>query len=201
MRITGRDLIKKAIKQYSGSGTNFFTLKDDGDKKVVRFLHTDDTDLDVFVVHAIEEGDRTRLVGCLQEDCPLCAAGLKPRLKVLLSLYDYSEDKVAIWERGPAIIDTLLGFIDKYGHLNNRKYEIVRHGKKGDNKTTYQLFPEDKSEPLDVNGEPLKPRPDVVGRGVSQWTKEEMEAYVAQMTSALPVDRRGRTAGRPGPGF
>lgn len=203
-RISGRDLIKKAIKEFAGNGVGYLQLKEDGSTKRVRFLHTDDNDLDVYVVHEVEVDDRTVNVECLQnESCPLCVVS-KPRVKVFLSAYDPEDDKVVIWERGPAIIDDIFGFIGKYGHLNNRLYEIKRHGKKGDQKTKYQMFPEDKSEPVDNHGEPLKPRQDIIARGVVKvWSKEEMELHAAQVAeqSATTEKRNRGGSGRRGPGF
>lgn len=201
-RIAGRDAIKKAVKEYGGSGVGFFSLKQDGDKATVRFLHTDDKDLDIYVVHKVKDkDDRDVYVECRQDDtCPLCASGNKAAIKVFFSMYDSKEDKVVVWDRGPGIIDQILGLIDKYGQLNNRTYEIQRHGKAGDTKTSYQLFPEDKSEPVDVGGKPLEKRPEVLGRFVQTWSNEEMEEFLASATAV--ADRRERaTAARKGPGF
>jgi len=201
-RISGKDAIKKAVKEYGGSGIGFFSLKNDGDKAEARFLHTDDKDLDIFVVHKVKDkDDRDVYIECLQDDtCPLCASGAKPAIKVFLSLYDTNEDKVVVWDRGPGIIDQVLGLMDKYGQLNNRTYEIQRHGKSGDTKTSYQLLPNDKSDPVDKNGKPLEKRPDVLGRFVQVLTAEEMQEFVAESTAV--ADRRERsTAARKGPGF
>lgn len=199
-RISGKDAIKKAIKDYGGGGVGFFQLKDDGDKATVRFLHTDDTDLDVYVVHSVEVDGRDTYVECLQDDkCPLCQAGNKAGLKVFFSLYSPAEDKILVWDRGPGILDTIMGLIEKYGHLNNRLYEILRHGKKGDTKTSYQLFPEDKSEPVDNAGKPLT-RPDIVGRFIKSMTAEEMTSLVS--SGAAEGGRQQRAQRRAqGPGF
>lgn len=203
-RISGRDAIKKAIKEYSGGGLGFFQLKDDGDKATVRFLHEDDNDLDVYVVHTVEMDGRDTYVECHQDDkCPLCQAGNKPSLKVFFSLYDKEQDKVMVWDRGPSILDSIMGFIDKYGHLNNREYEIVRHGKKGDTKTSYQLFPEDKSDPPidEKTGKPMV-RPELLGRFIKTMTDEEMTAVINEGNATAP-SRQERAARRSqtGPGF
>jgi len=200
-RISGRDAIKQAVKEYGGSGVNFFSLKNDGDRATVRFMHKDDKDLDLFVVHKVEVDGKQQYVECLQnEDCPLCKAGNQPSLKVFFTLYDVTKDELEIWDRGPGIIDQMLGFIDKYGYLNNRNYEIVRHGKTGDTKTTYQLFPEDKTDAVDKSGKPLGDRPDVYGKVVKNLTMEEMEKLSEDSTSA--TERKDRaTSAKKGPGF
>lgn len=199
-RISGAAAIKKAIKTYGGGGVGFFQLKDDGDKATVRFLHTDDTDLDVYVVHSVEKDGRDVYVECLQDDkCPLCQAGNKASLKVFFSLYNPAEDKVLVWDRGPGILDQIMGLIEKYGHLNNRLYEILRHGKKGDTKTSYQLFPEDKSEPVDNEGKPLT-RPEIMGRFIQSMTAEEMTELVSG--GGADTGRQTRAQRRAaGPGF
>lgn len=202
-RVSGKDAIKKAVKEYGGSGVGFFSLKADGEKATVRFLHTDDGDLDIYVVHSVEVDGKDTYVECLQgPECPLCIAGNKAQLKVFFSLYDIKEDKTLVWDRGPGIIDQMLGLIEKYGYLNNRPYEIQRHGKPGDKKTSYQLFPEDKSEPLGADGKLLPKRPDIIGRFVQSWTEEQMGVYINQGNDVTKQRQvKGEAATRKGPGF
>lgn len=203
-RISGRNAIKQAIKEYGGSGVGFFSLKEDNEKATVRFLHTNDEDLDIYVVHGVEVDKKDTYIECLQnESCPLCAAGNKAQMKVFFSMYVPKEDKILVWDRGPGIIDDIIGLIDKYGHLTNRSYEIVRHGKPNDTKTKYQLFAEDKSEHVDNDGKPLGKRPDVLGKFVKVWTKAEMELAIQKGEDIVP-DRKNRTAavgGKKTPGF
>lgn len=144
-----RDL-GQALDTYKGGENNgFFQLKDDKDTAVVRFLHGDELlpEQDWFVVHKVQIGGKDRWVQCTEEsDCPLCGSHGKPKLKLFLQLMDKRDGKRKTWERGERFIPTILGFINKYGALANRPYEIERHGKKGDNNTTYQLYPLDKDE-------------------------------------------------------
>lgn len=200
MVIRGRDKIKEYVKKYSGSGVDFFTLKNDGDEAVVRLLHEDDQDLLLVLVHRVEINGKEKWVECLEEDCPFCENYGKPVLKLFIILYDYSDEKIKCWERGVSMIDFLLGFIDKCGALNNRDYTIQRHGKKGDTKTSYQLFPGDKGPMVDINGKEMElpERPDIYGRFVIQMTREEMEDYIADNE---PVKRGQEKAKSGGPGF
>jgi hypothetical protein len=202
-RIKGREAIKAYVKKYGSNGVDFFTLKDDGDTATVRFLHTDDQDLELILVHKVEIDGKEKWVECLEDGCPFCANENigRPTLKLFMILVDHEDDKIKCWERGASMVDFFLGYIDKYGHLNNRDYEIVRHGKKGSNKTQYQLFPCDPG-PLeefkfDKNGKIIerKPvdmpeRPNVYGRFVLQMTAEQMEEYLSENTPQ-PRDRRG----------
>jgi len=178
-RIKGKDSIKQYIKKYSGGGVDFFSLKDDGDTATVRLLHGLDDDLEIALVHEVEIAGKKKYVECLEDDCPLCQQG-KPALKLYIFVYDYEDEKIKVWERGISIVDHLLGFIERYGRLDNRDYEIQRHGKKGSTKTSYQFFPGDKEELAAKFGEEdLPKRPDLYGRFVLQYSKEEMVSLIA----------------------
>jgi len=187
-RFGGIEGIKEAIKKYGGSGVQFFSLKDDDDSAVVRFLYEGAESLDVDIVHEIEVDGRKKKIQCQQEGCLFCEAYGKPAVKIFLFLFNLKTGEVEIWERGSTMATELMGLIEKYGNLNNRNYEIVRHGKKGDNKTRYQLFPEDKGPLIikkKVDGkmveteEPLPEKPDLYKVMVHIWTPEQMADYVA----------------------
>lgn len=217
-RIQGREAMKAYIKKWGGSGVDFFTLKDDGDSATVRLLHTDDTTLELALVHRAEIDSKEKWVECLEESCPLCGVLGKPTLKLFIFLYDYVDDKVKMWERGATMVDTLIGLYDKYGNLNNRDYEIKRNGKAKSAKTTYMILPEDKGPMKDKNGKILEfwsedkskqlespEKPDLYGRFVLQMTKEEMAEIAEEST---PQDRekqrekvKDRGKGGRNPGF
>lgn len=200
MTIRGREKIRQYMKKYGGSGVDFFSLKNDNDEAVVRILHEDDQDLLLELVHRVEVKGKEKWVKCLEEGCPFCEAYGRPQLKLFIFLYDYSDEKIKCWERGVTMVDFLLGFIDKYGPLNNRDYTIQRHGKKGDTKTTYQLFPGDKGPMLDSKGDPMElpERPNHYGRFVLEMTEEEMLEHVED---SLPIQRDRSSRNRTGPGF
>ena len=138
--------LNDAMEKYKSSGNNnFFFLKEDKEATVVRFLHTNEDDLDWFVVHAVEIGGNKRYVQCTEEgDCPLCASGNKPIIKIFIQLVDSKDNKTKTWERGQNFVPKVLGLINRYGDLNNRPYEIERNGKKGDTSTTYETYPLEK---------------------------------------------------------
>lgn len=208
-RISGREAIKAAIKKYGGNGVDFFSLKDDEDSALVRFLHTDDTDLDLVLCHKVEVEGKERWVECLAEEtegqCPLCKEA-PPTLKLFIFLYDYSDDKIKVWERGQTMIDILIGFVDEYGQLNKRDYKIVRHGKKGSSKTTYQLFARDigpMKEGGKTDGKEIEypQKPELFGRFVLQWTGEEMTEFLAENEPQPQAQQRARGGKKNGPGF
>lgn len=137
--------VQEALDTFSNQGgAGFFGLKNDKDSAKVRFLHSDVDSLDIVIVHAVDMSGKKRWISCLEEDCPLCKAGNPKVLKIFLQLEDLRDGKRKVWERGKVIIPQIVGYINKYGDLNNRIYEIERHGKSGDNKTTYQFYPSDK---------------------------------------------------------
>ena len=138
--------LNDAMEKYKASGNNdFFFLKEDKEAAVVRFLHTNEDDLDWYVVHAIEIGGKKRYVQCTEEgDCPLCASGNRPIIKIFIQLVDSRDGKTKTWERGQNFVPKVLGLINRYGDLNNRPYEVERNGKKGDTATTYETYPLEK---------------------------------------------------------
>lgn len=139
--------LDQVMEQFSGGGAGFFALKNDKDCAKVRFLHTDQHSLDIMIVHQAEVNGKKRWISCLSDEthqCPLCKAGNQQVLKLFLQLEDLRDGKRKIWERGKTFIPTIIGMMNKYGDLNNRVYEIERHGKAGDTKTSYQLYPLDR---------------------------------------------------------
>jgi len=192
-RISGRDAIKKYRQKYSGGGIDFFRLKDDGDHALVRFLHKNDEDLPLFLVHEIEIDGKNKFIECLEDGCPFCESGDAPKLKLFISVYEYDTydevkscfkegslaGSVKIWDRGPAMIDTLIAFIDKKGNLDNRDYEIQRKGAKGDKKTQYILWPaDDKISMEDRFGEEIPEPADYYKSYIKQMTAEEMTTVI-----------------------
>jgi hypothetical protein len=190
--IKGIDNIKKALEKYKGSGKRkFFSLSDDGDTANVRFLNGDENDLNIYVVHKVKIGDNERYVKCTEEeDCPLCQAGNYPQLKMFLFLIDRRDNEVKMWERGKTFIPEILGFIQRYGSLNSRDYEIVRHGKAKSQDTKYQLFPLDKKAEKN-----LSQMPEICGdnKFILVKTISEMRE-IANGTYVLPAAGKGKDA-------
>jgi hypothetical protein len=145
--------LQDAFKHFEENGGNsnnkFFTLKNDRDTAIVRFLHEGEEDLDWYIVHSVEIEGKKRHVKCSEEsDCPLCKSGNKPQLKLFLQLVQKGDEEGVIrtWERGQKFIPKVLSFINRYGNLCSQPIEIERLGKKGDQKTDYQLYALDKDD-------------------------------------------------------
>ena len=172
--------------KYTSTGSDFFTLKDDGDIAQVRLLYTDPEgkDMDFYLVHQIEtevNGRKVRkYVSCLavddegrmhKDDCPLCKAGVKTQEKLFLQLYDETDGKLKVWERGKNFVGKIVSFLNRYGSLVERPIEIERKGKKGDTSTTYEMFA------LEKDGKGLDDFPekiDVEGTFIVRASKQDM---------------------------
>lgn len=165
--------LRDLLKQYEGSGNSgfeekkvpWFSLKDDGDTAMVRFLITDEMDMMNYVkeVHKVKLGDYDNFVLCLKDDCEFCKRGNKPSLRMFVPLYNIDKGELQMWSRGFNDIQELVNNLDEYGNLNNRPYKIKRNGKKGSTKTTYSYFPKEK-EKWDKFEEYKAQIPKIVGR-------------------------------------
>ena len=138
---------------------SFFGLKNDGDEAIVRFIQDDIKSFEIVTTHQIQtENGRFRNVNCLRDPrepldkCPFCKAGLPVRQRFYIHMiqYDSSDDgmgnikitpKPVVWERSFQYVERLKGYIDNYGPLSEIICKIIRHGKPGDMKTTYEIIP------------------------------------------------------------
>lgn len=172
----GKISANTAMEEYKGGNNEFFTLKDDGDTEVVRFLYDNEDDLDIYAVHEVEIGGKKRYVECLRTaDCPLCVAGNRAKARMFLQMFVPKINKVCTWERGNKFIPIILGLFNKYGPLVNREFEIERHGKKGDTQTQYQLYAMDKD---DKTLDDFPERQDLENGLILVKTAEEMKAML-----------------------
>ena len=185
------------VDRYGNSKSSFFSLADDGDKAIVRFYHKDLKDMDVIPVHRVEVDKRDRNVMCLRgpddskSTCPFCDAGMNVSVRVYLRLLVYTPDRdgyytnkpeCMIWERGAAMRKQLSSLINRYGKngFMNKVFEIERCGKKGDQKTTYQIYPVDdldEDECIIPDSEELS-FPDILEGIVLDKSYEDMEYYL-----------------------
>ena len=206
---SARERIADKQKKYA-TGGGFFKLEDDGDYAVIRFLHSDADDIDAHCLpaHVVEVDNKERKVACLQTaDCPLCLAGNKPALKLCLYVVRVDEknnsfgETPELWERGSTFIGKILGLIDEYGELINRNYKVVRNGKKGSTKTTYEFYAKDPDTDPEATYDELPERPELVGGFILNWSAEDMNEYLGISNKpAAPVNRGGgnQTGGRKG---
>lgn len=152
-----RSLLEAYEKHKSTGNNEFFTLQNDKDSAIVRFLYSDLEELDWFIVHEVDIAGKKRWVQCSEEpDCPLCASLGRPQLKLFIQLVQKGkEGTVMTWERGQRIIPQLQDLFQKHGDLTQHIFEIERNGKKGDSNTTYKIYHISESK-IDINDLPQK---------------------------------------------
>ena len=193
-------------KYYSGTSSewDWFQLKSDGDVGRVQFMLNSIDDIPIFSTHKIKVGDKERHIDCLRnpqdpvDACPFCAAGLPAKAVRFIVMYQHDDGKVKIWERGRQFLSKLQGLINRYNPLENKVFEIERHGKAGDTNTKYELYPVDGVTPVDM--EEIE-TPELEGSLILKKTFEEMEYYLDNDTfpaenQEAPVRRRGAEAPR-----
>lgn len=142
----------------AGNDVGFFTLRNDNDEAIVRFMCDSTDDFEILTVHDIKVGDKYRKINCIRdfrdpvENCPLCASGTKINQRFFIKMiqYDKATDsagnviitpKAMIWERSTSYAKTLKSYLDNYGPLSDVICKIIRHGKAGDMQTTYEIVP------------------------------------------------------------
>ena len=172
------------VDNYGSSGSsNFFQLKDDGDKAKVRFLYNTIDDVEGLAVHEIELNGKKRYVNCVREyddpldKCPLCKSNYKIIPKVFVPLYDVETGDVLIWERGKKFFQQITSLCSRYDRLCSQVFEITRHGKPKDPQTTYEIWPVGNSDNTTL--EDLPEAPIVLGSGiVLDKSEQDIDYYV-----------------------
>lgn len=137
------------IDNYSTSSNGeWFSLKKDKEVANVHILADSMDDMDFMVVHKVQINGVERYVNCLRkagdpiDNCPLCASGSKPTLRLFLQLYDVNDNKLKIWDRGKSfstILESLSRRVPK--PLYQTQFEIERNGAPGSTNTSYALYP------------------------------------------------------------
>ena len=196
-------------KYYSGSGSDWFQLKNDGDVARVQFMLNSVDDIPIFSTHKVKVGDKERYVDCLRNPqdsidmCPFCAAGLPAKAVRFIIMYQHDDGKVKIWERGRQFISKLQGLINRYNPLEDKVFEVERHGKAGDTSTKYEVYPLDGVQPVNLDDVEM---PELEGSLILQKNADEMEYYLdtgnfpAENDSGNePIRRRGAEPARTAP--
>jgi len=189
-------------KYFSGSGSDWFQLKNDGDVARVQFMLNSIDDIPISSTHKVKVGDKERYVDCLRNPqdpidvCPFCAAGLPAKAVRFIIMFQHDDNKVKIWERGRQFISKLQGLINRYNPLEDKVFEIERHGKAGDTSTKYEIYPLDGVDSVNLDEVEV---PDLEGSLIMQKSAEDMEYYLdtgsfPEDNQDAPVRRRGSEA-------
>lgn len=183
--------------QYGGTGF-WFSLADDGAYAEAIILAEKLDDVPIFALHDVEAGNSSVRVNCLREaggsvnECPLCAAGHRPIVKLFLPIL--IDNQIRIWERGKTFYPKLKSLFRRYPEIFKCTFEIERIGEKGSTGTQYDFhfISEDKNVKSlddllqDMSEEDLKIL-DILGTALQDWSDKEMEEYIA--TGKNPNDK------------
>jgi len=101
-------------------------------------------------------------------------------------MYQHDDGKVKIWERGRQFISKLQGLINRYNPLEDKVFEVERHGKAGDTSTKYEVYPLDNVQPVNLDDVEM---PDLEGGLILQKSAEEMDYYLD--TGSFPAENDG----------
>ncbi len=167
-------------EKYSTGGSDWLKLANDGDAATVQFLCANQDDLDIFAVHKVKINGYDRSVNCLREyddpisKCPFCESGMQPTVSLMLAMVDVKEKSIKIWERGKTFIPKMQALFNRYSPLTNSVFDIERHGRKGDQKTTYEMYPVHE-DPIDISG---FNKPEFLGTVILDKNADEMNYYL-----------------------
>lgn len=177
---------KEMANKNGGFDFKFFSLKDRETIKI-RFLVSKIEDVDSHSVHNLTLPDgKKKNIECLRQpnepvqNCPLCAMGNKPRARIYLNVVDEKTHELMVWERSAQFLDTLEGYLQRYGDLRDYIFEVERKGTGLD--TEYLIYPLGQSMIPDksVLPEPIS----VEGKLILDKSFQELSNYVA--TGVLP---------------
>lgn len=170
------------MELYGNENSNdWLKLSNDGDVARIQFLYGNYNELDTFACHKVKIGEKDRYVSCNRnyddplDACPFCQQGLPIKPVMMLSMYDHNDGKVKIWERGKTFIKKMQSLFNRYPDLSNHVFEIERHGAKGDNKTTYDIYPMPDIEPIDISD---IEKPEFLGTFILNKTSDDMQYYL-----------------------
>lgn len=169
------------VEHYGGQGGGgYFSLKKDKDTAQIRFLYNGVDDIEGLSVHKIQIGDKKRYVNCLREyndpvdTCPFCRERMTPAAKLFIPIYNVSQDKIQVWERGKKFFQKMSSLCSRYPDLVSHIFEIERNGISGDTSTTYEIYEVDQDDTTLDDFE----IPETVGGVVLDKTAEDMEYYL-----------------------
>lgn len=173
------------MDKYASSGGAYFSLKNDKDTAMVRFMFESVDDIVGYSVHKVKVNGNDRYVNCLREyadpldKCPLCEAHFKLFPRFFVPLYMMDTGETVIWDRGPgknnSFYSQLTDLCNKYNPLVSYPVEVERNGKAGDFDTTYEMYVQECDDTL---LEDLPEIPDPTGSLLLDKSYDELMTYV-----------------------
>lgn len=151
------DDVEKMQPSQQNNDFGFFSLRNNKDRAIVRFLHNNLRDVEVLAVHYVKGKDgKTKAVSCLRDvndpidKCPLCASGNNPlSIRYYFHLLEYKQDESTgewvgvhrAFDRGRTFSQTLETIASMYNPLHSCVCIIERIGDAKSRDTTYNVLP------------------------------------------------------------
>lgn len=140
-------------QEGKGMGFSYFTLKNNGDEAIVRFLYEDPSQFELHTVHKVKVDGKFRTINCQRtpyEDiskCPLCSNEMPLSKVFYIKLIEYVRNEQGqivaypkVWERGVTYADRLANLFNEYGNISDHLFKVRRSGAAGDTRTTYEVM-------------------------------------------------------------
>jgi len=182
---------------YGSQGnSSYFSLKEDGEVKKVRFMYRNASDVTGYAVHEVMINGKKKYVNCLRDynspidDCPFCKSGSNQQVKLYIPLYDIESGKVCFWERGKKFFSRMSSLCARFPDLVSHVFEIERHGAKGATDTTYEIYEVGHDN---TKIEDLPEVPDVLGTVILDKNADEMRAYLSTGDFGNAVQKSSQT--------
>ena len=177
----GRFTMDQADHYGGQGGAGFFKIVNDGETARVRFLYGGIEDVEGCAVHQVKVNDKYRYVNCLRDynepkdACPFCREGMPQQAKLFIPLYNVDEGKIQIWDRGKKFFAKISSICSHYPNVVSQVFEVERHGKAGEQTTTYELFPVGQPDDKTLQDFEL---PDIFDGAVMDKSVNDMEYYL-----------------------
>lgn len=143
----------EVARSQEGGSFEFFTLRNDGDQAIVRFMYEDTSTFEIFTVHDANVGGKRRKINCIRDPrepittCPMCASGKTVSNRFFIKMIEYRTNEQnqiipcpVVWERSLSYATKLKGMLDEYGPLSDCLFKIKRNGAAGSMDTSYEIF-------------------------------------------------------------
>ena len=124
--------------QQSSSQVGFFTLKDDGDEAIVRFMHDDTASFEILGTHQIKVNGKFRRINCIRNpqdpisSCPFCEGGEKLEYRFFIHLLQYTNNpdgtvsvEPKVWERSISYANKMREYIMNYGPMSDTAGQVI----------------------------------------------------------------------------
>ena len=152
-QISFEQATKELNNNWKGPSVGFFSLRNDGDEALVRFMHDNTSTFDLVTFHTVKVDGKDRKVNCIRDprepldNCPFCKANIPIHNRFFIHLIQYDKDETGkviptakIWERSLSYATQLATLINEYGPLSECLFKIKRNGAAGSTDTTYSIM-------------------------------------------------------------